>query len=227
MKVFVGYDPRELTAYRVCIDSIRRHSGIVGLPINSRMLGSLYSRPEEIRNGILWDLVSNAPMATEFSIARFYIPQIVRSGWVVFCDGDFLWRSDLRELFSLQDDRYAVRVVKHNHLAVEGETKMDGQIQTTYPRKNWSSLMLLNCSAPEVRALTATILNSATGRYLHGFDWVADERIGDLPLSWNWLAGISDKSVSPNAVHFTLGTPDMAGYEDSPYASEWRAYASR
>ena len=29
--------------------------------------------------------------------------------------------------------------------------------------------------------------------------------------------------LNPKAVHFTRGTPDMPGYENVPYADEWRA----
>ena len=31
---------------------------------------------------------------------------------------------------------------------------MDGVVQTSYPRKNWSSLMLFNCDHPSVKKLT-------------------------------------------------------------------------
>ena len=38
-------------------------------------------------------------------------------------------------------------------------TKMDGQRQTVYPRKNWSSMMLVNCSHPANKELTKELVN--------------------------------------------------------------------
>jgi hypothetical protein len=99
---------------------------------------------------------------------------------------------------------------------------MDGQIQTRYARKNWSSVMVLNCDHPANQALTTDLVNSATGRYLHGFNWLCDDQIGALDPKWNWLVGHSDPAIDPAIVHFTDGTPDMVGYEDQPFADEWR-----
>ena len=67
------------------------------------------------------------------------------------------------------------------------ERKFLDQVQTTYPRKNWSSLMLFNNE--RCRALTPDYVNSASGLELHRFAWVDDALIGELPLEWNWLVG--------------------------------------
>lgn len=224
MKIFVGFDRREVTAWRVCVESLRATSPAVLdiAPISAPMLrkDGLYTRPESLRDGRHYDDISDAPMSTEFAIARFFVPRLVSSGWALFCDGDFLWRADVAGLFALADERCAVMVVKHDHRPTES-VKMDGQAQTQYPRKNWSSLMLLNCGHPAVKALTLAQLNTLPGRDLHAFTWLKDELIGALPAEWNWLEG------SPKAVHFTRGTPDMPGYETSAYADEWQAYACR
>lgn len=223
LNVFIGHDSREERAYGVCEASMRANSNsrLLVSPISSKTLpAGMYTRPQENRNGVLWDLISDAPMATEFSIARFFVPCVLDHGWAVFCDCDFLWVADIAELFKMRDDRYAVMVVKHTHKPTAA-VKMDGQPQTIYRRKNWSSLMLLNCNAPEVRALTPAMLNEATGRSLHGFDWVEDHRIGELPSSWNWLEG------EVNAVHYTRGTPDMVGYEKSAYHEKWWQYVAK
>jgi hypothetical protein len=58
---------------------------------------------------------------------------------------------------------------------------------------------------------------------LHAFCWLPDSAIGALPIEWNWLAGISPTNIEPKNVHFTLGTPNLPGYEDGVYADEWRA----
>ena len=66
---------------------------------------------------------------------------------------------------------------------------MDGAVQTAYPRKNWSSLMLFNCDHPSVKALTPEVVNRENGAYLHRLQWAEDSDIGALPVEWNWLEG--------------------------------------
>jgi hypothetical protein len=36
---------------------------------------------------------------------------------------------------------------------------------------------------------------------------------------------VSPSHVDPALVHFTLGTPDLPGHDDDPYADEWRSVA--
>ena len=64
-------------------------------------------------------------------------------GWALFIDCDIVFLEDVNNLFSLADDRYAVMCVKHEFKPKPG-LKMDGQVQTVYPRKNWSSVVLWN-----------------------------------------------------------------------------------
>lgn len=222
--IWIGYDPREGGAYTVAARSICRCTGgkKVALPIKLDQMraSGLYWRPTETRDGRLWDVISEAPMATEFAISRFLTPHLA-TGWALFVDADVMVRTDMAELFSLADDRYAVMCVKHRFDPPEG-VKMDGQAQTRYARKNWSSVCLFNCDHPANKALTVDVINSWPGRDLHAFKWLKDAEIGELDPKWNWLAGHSDPSIDPAIVHFTDGTPDMPGYENAPYADEWR-----
>ena len=94
---------------------------------------------------------------------------------------------------------------------------MDGAVQTVYPRKNWSSLMLFNCDHPAVRALTPEVVNRESGAYLHRMQWVADEDIGALPVEWNWLEGWNEKPAS--------GTPKRRAFH--PRRAVVRAVAER
>jgi hypothetical protein len=104
----------------------------------------------------------------------------------------------------------------------EAGTKMDGQAQTAYPRKNWSSLMLFNCGHL-LHAGQLERVNRWPGLWLHQFRWCHDyPDLGFLPKPWNWLEGIDDPAIVPAAVHFTRGIPSMPGYENSAYADEWR-----
>ena len=112
-------------------------------------------------------------------------------------------------------------VVKRLQVPLE-ETKRDGQAQTTYKRKNWSSVCLWNRGHPANPKLTLEMVNTLAGRDLHGFCWLKDAEIGDLPLEWNFLAGIdADIATRPNLLHYTLGLPTMPGYERGPWADLW------
>lgn len=222
LRVFIGYDSREQKAYQVCIRSLMARASC---ELNIRQLAlehlreqGLYTRIHSTRNGQMWDVISDAPMSTEFAISRFMIPHLCGyKGWAVFCDCDFLWRADIADLFALADDDCAVMVVQHHYIPKEG-LKMDNKINVRYPRKNWSSLMLWNCGHPSNRSLTVDVINSLPGRELHAFQWLADDEIGALPFEWNWL------ELQPKAVHFTNGTPDMPGYENAAYADEYRTF---
>lgn len=226
--IFIGYDPRETEAFEVCRRSLRRHA--IGSPITAldlpelRNIG-LYNRPTSRRDGVLWDDISEAPMSTEFAISRFLTPLMAGSGLALFMDCDIMARHDLGPLFAQAeaDPSMAVWVVKHDYTPKNG-TKMDGQIQTSYGRKNWSSVMLFNVDHPSNKALTVDLINSVPGRDLHRFCWLQDEEIGELHPKWNFLVGVTDEEIDPVLVHFTNGTPQMAGYEDQPYADEWRLW---
>jgi hypothetical protein len=128
----------------------------------------------------------------------------------------------VHDLFAMADPSKAVMCVQHPNYVPAETTKMDGQMQTLYARKNWSSVVLFNGSHPSNRALTLDLINTVPGRDLHRFCWLKDEEIGALPLEWNWLAGVSEIIDDPKLVHFTLGTPNMPGYDDGVYADEWR-----
>lgn len=215
LRVYVGYDSREDIAYRVCESSVSRHSSIAlnVQPIVQEELRSrgLYWRPKD-------------PLAsTEFTYARFLTPYLAGyQGWALFCDCDFLWLRDPAELIALADESKAVLCVHHDHRPSE-TTKMDGAIQTQYPRKNWSSLMLLNCGHPSTRQLTPEVVNTQTGAYLHRMQWADDMEIGALPPEWNWLEGSMPKPPSgyPAAVHFTRGGPWFEDWRAVDYAELW------
>jgi lipopolysaccharide biosynthesis glycosyltransferase len=175
----------------------------------------------EKRGTLLYDVISDAPMSTEHACARFLVKELAGSGWALFMDGDVLVRGNLARLFEALNPQKAVYCVHHRH-EPEAATKMDGQIQTRYARKNWSSVMAVNCDHPANRALTVEMINTVPGRDLHAFCWLEDGDIGELGPEWNYLVGVTTAKVEPQIAHFTLGVPDMTGWEDQPYAEEWR-----
>ena len=210
LEVLIGFDQREKRAWNVCARSIIFHAKIPPpiRPLGIQTLGELYKRPTEKRDGRLFDVISSAPMSTEFAIARFFTPIVGRERWVLFCDADFMFRDDINKILDFADSRFAVQVVKHNHVTTE-EEKMDGQIQTNYPRKNWSSLMLWNMKHAGHKRIWLDDANTKPGLWLHQFSWLKDEEIGELPPEWNWLEGIDENKHNAKGVHFTRGTPDM------------------
>ena len=228
LPVWIGWDPREWHAGVVSDLSIRAHSvraQIRRLALLELRARSLYTRPTSLVDGRLWDDISAAPMSTEHAIARFFVPYLMGyQGWALFVDGDILCRANVADLFALADDQYAVMCVQHAPI-VYGGTKKTGDAQMLYPRKNWSSVVLFNCAHAANRALDLTYLNHALGRDLHAFMWLDDAEIGALPDRWNYLVDLHAPMPDAAIVHYTLGTPDLPGRAEQPFADEWRARA--
>jgi len=224
LSIFLGYDPREHAAYEVADFSIRRRSTapLLITPMVLSHLGHLMHRPIERRDGKMWDSISQAPMSTEFAVSRFAVPFLQRTGWALFADSDILCFADVADLFALADPRYAVQVVKHAPLTATG-TKMDGQQQTAYSRKNWSSVVLWNCGHSANVRFTADIhaLNTWSGRDLHAFRWLDDDEIGALPQAWNWLVGVTPDEGNAKLLHFTLGGPWFPDWCGGPCDDLW------
>jgi hypothetical protein len=222
--VFIGYDAREVDAYEVCRASLLRYASmplfirpLVQGPL--RQMG-LYRRGTKL--GDPWsDYVDGAMFSTEFTFTRFLVMALMQwDGWAIFMDCDFMARADITELWALREDRYALQCVKHDHNPVSS-VKMDGRAQYNYSRKNWSSMMLINCSHFGHGRLSVDDVNTKPKRWLHNMRWLQDYEIGELPECWNWLSGHSE-SENPKLVHFTEGIPSMPGYQSFPYADEWR-----
>ena len=216
MKIFVGWDSREDIAYQVCKHSIvSKQSAAEVIPLK---------QPELREQGVYWRDVDKLA-STEFTFTRFLIPELTNfNGWALFMDCDMILTTDIKELFDQADDRYAVMCVQHDYAVAEG-TKMDGQKQTVYPRKNWSSVMLINCGHPSNQALTKELVNdsSITGAYLHRFSWLKDEEIGVLDHTWNYLVGVYDDIDVPKLIHYTEGGPWFEHYRNCEFHELWKS----
>lgn len=229
LTVYIGWDPRETDAYQVAVSSITKQAGpdVTIHPIvrNQMMALGLYWRPQTVKDGRLWDVISDAPMATEFALTRFLIPFLdCQTQWALFIDCDMLAMTDIGAITEEASDRFALMCVKHEHHPQAGTLKMDGQIQTAYARKNWSSAMLWNLWHPAHARLTLEVINSWRGLDLHQLRWLEDAEIGGLDQKWNYLVGHSPKQIDPALVHFTDGVPSMKGYEHAEYAEIWRQW---
>jgi len=214
MKIFIGWDSREEDAYKVCVHTIKKHASkdveIVPLKRDELIEQGLYTRDE------------GGNVSTEFAYTRFLTPYLADyKGWALFIDCDFLFTRDVAELFSLADPQYAVMCVQHDYTP-SAAIKMDGQKQVAYPRKNWSSCVLWNCGHPANAIITPDIVNTETGAFLHRFQWLSDNLIGELPLEWNWLEGEYEKPDEiPAVIHYTNGGAWFKECQDVDYAQEW------
>ena len=229
LTVYIGWDPRETDAYQVAVSSISKLSGpdVTIHPIvrNQMMALGLYWRPQTVRDGRLWDVISDAPMATEFALTRFLLSHLeCQTQWALFIDCDILALSDIGAIMDEAREQYALMCVQHEHHPRPGDIKMDGQIQTAYARKNWSSVMLWNLAHPAHGRLDLDCINSWRGLALHQFQWLKDDEIGALDPKWNYLVGHSRPMAEPALVHFTDGVPSMKGYEHCEYAEVWRQW---
>jgi lipopolysaccharide biosynthesis glycosyltransferase len=214
MEIFVGYDPREDIAYQVCKFSIKSRqpdAEIIPLKQNQLREKGLYTREHD------------AQSSTEFTFTRFLVPHLMNyQGWALFCDCDFLFTIDVDEIFKCANEKYAVMVVKHDYNPTE-ETKMDGQRQMPYPRKNWSSLVLWNCGHPANQKLNLNTVNTETGAYLHRFQWLEDDEIGELSYAYNWLVNWykEPQDGTPKVIHYTEGGPWFENYRHCEYGYQW------
>lgn len=234
--VFIGYDSPYPQAFAVAARSVRMSlkyttpsRSIQGLHLQTLIDGGLYTRPtERDAEGRLVDVISGAPMATEFALSRFLVPHLAGyRGVAAFMDCDQMVLGNILEPFAMAkaDPSKAVWVVKHQTAPIQEAgveaLKMDGQVQTWYARKFWSSFMVFNCAHPKNARLTLEAVNSARGLDLQQFAWLEDDEIGELPEAWNWLVGLRPEPEGVKNVHWTLGGPWLGDFSEAPYAREW------
>lgn len=218
LNVYIGYDSREPLAYHVLAHSILRRASrpvpIVPLALDS--LKDMYWRER------------TSVESTEFSMTRFLVPFLSGyQGYSLFMDSDMLCLTDIcklsDELNSRQDasHSWSIACCQHDYTP-KAATKMDGQIQTAYPRKNWSSFMIFDNA--RCMALSPMYINEASGLDLHRFNWLSKyERIASIPLEWNWLVGEYERNSQAHVLHFTEGGPWFEGTRDCDHADLWKA----
>ena len=208
LKIFIGWDSRFPEPADVLSHSLVKNSSI----------------PVEIKYLKLDSLGLNRvhdPLAsTEFTYSRFLVPHLCDyRGKAIFMDNDMLCFGDVKELDDLPMDDLALRVVKHDYKPTNS-TKMYGAKQTNYPRKNWSSMMMMNCA--KLGIWSKEIVETQSGAYLHRFQDIPDAEIGEIPKTWNTLDCMDD---STNLIHYTNGGPWFKEYENHQHADVW--YAAR
>ena len=203
VRCFIGYDEREASAYHVCCQSILEHT---------KAQVSFHPVRGTQRDG-----------SNSFTYARFLVPYWCRfQGHAIFLDGDMTVRGDIEELWRDRMAGYVgVQVVKHDY-KTQHPVKYLGAKNEDYPRKNWSSVVLWNCAFAPNSALTPEFVSTQPGSFLHRFQWLRDEHIGDLPAAWNHLCMEYEPNSKAKLYHYTIGLPGFIGYSEQEGAEEWR-----
>jgi len=215
INIVVGFDQRESVAYHTFTQSIIEKAS---LPVSFMPLAINTLRDYE---------ETHTDKSNDFIYSRFLTPYLNDyRGWAIFADGDMICQTDIKELWDLTDESKALLVVKHDY-QTKAHQKYLGNINENYPRKNWSSLILWNCSHPKHKILTPDFVANQTGKYLHRFSWLDDNDIGELPKEWNWLAIEYPENNKAKLIHYTLGTPCFKDYQKSEMSELWHKAQKR
>jgi len=219
--VFAGYDFRESIGYHTfCQSVIDNTTEPVGIsPLSLSTMQKVYVGGQ--RDG-----------TNEFIYARFLIPYLCNyQGSAIFVDGsDMVCRGDIAELWALRDPFKAVQVVKHDYKTKHPRKYVGSTIEAgnqDYPRKNWSSVMILNMQHYAWRNITPEMVAKVPGRYLHRFEFIEDRFVGELPVEWNWLADEQGANFDAKLLHWTAGIPAFDHYKDAMHEADWNKYRAR
>ncbi len=213
IRVFVGFDEKEVVSYNVLQHSIhsRSTSPVSITQVRLKQLQGIFHRER------------HPLQSTDFSFSRFLVPYLCNyEGWAIFMDCDMLFLDDITKLWNLRDDRYSVMCVKHDY-RTDVQIKFLNNIQTNYTKKNYTSMMLINCA--KCHTLTPEYVNSTSGLDLHQFKWLSsDDEIGIIDKRWNYLVDEykfdGDMSKISN-LHYTNGGPYFEEYKNCSFAKKW------
>lgn len=217
IQIYVGFDGREEIAYHLFCRSVlaNTRAQVAFIPITGEQ---------------------HQGASNSFNLIRFRVAEMAGfRGMAIYADSDMLLRKggDVQDLIDLAEPYCAVSVAQHQY-ATKHPVKYWGQQNLDYPRKNWSSLQVIDCQHAVWRRIaergyadeTAVAYTPAA---LHRFSFIAnDDEIGRLPLEWNWLVGEYDFKEDVKLAHFTLGIPPHFAYDFNAigYVAEWwREYA--
>lgn len=206
--LFCGYESRESLGFHV-------------------FLASVIERSTELVNVIPLSSLGLPQGSNAFTVSRFMVPYLMGfRGHAIFMDAsDMMLLGDVAELWGMRDSSKAVQVVKHPSYATKHPIKYRGTaletINTSYPRKNWASVMIINCEHPAWARLTPENLVNCAALGLLQFQGIPDDEIGELPPEWNRLADEGHPVQGAKVLHWTAGIPGFAEYRNTPGADLW------
>ena len=133
INIFIGYDEGETVAFHTLSESIRKHS-TSPVSITPLCLGKIPGFTRE----------KQPNQSTDFAFSRFMVPHLSNyKGWSIFMDCDMLLRDDITKLWDMRDTKYSVMCCKHDYEPKQG-IKFRGAKNEKFPKKNWSSFMMMN-----------------------------------------------------------------------------------
>lgn len=214
IRLFSGFDTREEAGYHTFVSSvIHKASKPVSItPLHMPMF----------------------PQGTNaFTYSRFLVPWLCGfRGHAIFADGcDMVMNADIAELDSLFDPVYPAQVVKNTYATKHRMKYLGTDMECPnrdYERKNWASLMLINCEHPQWEGMTPDMVEMMADApmSLLQFKW-GNLTLGDLPKEWNWLVDEYGPNDAAKLLHWTAGIPGFKKYADAPMADIWREANSK
>jgi len=213
--VYIGHDAREAAGTYLFMNSALRRSS-APLSFHPLALTNLKGYSDASSRG-----------TNEFIRSRFLIPYLQNyTGFAIFVDGaDMMMRGDIAELWELKDWYHtAVQVVPHDYKTKFPRKYVGTEMEADnidYPKKNQSSVMLINCSHHAWRHITPESLSNINEQELHRFEFLPNECVKTLPNEWNHIVGEQPYNPDAKLVHFSIGVPAMDAYRNWDYADEW------
>lgn len=207
IRLFSGYDTGEAIGFHVFVHSVLKHATA---PVSITPLSSM----------------GMPTGSNSFTMSRFLVPWLCGyKGHAIFADScDMLMLGDIAELDRLFDPRFAVQVVQHpdyetRHPRKYIGTAMEGP-NLNYARKNWASLMLINCEHPVWFGFRPESMPATPLPFLQ-FEHHRAGEIGNLPACWNVLADEGQNTDGAKLLHWTAGIPGFDHYRDAPASEHW------
>lgn len=180
LNIFIGVDVRQPIAYTALQSSIIARAS-VPVSITPLLIDSL----PITRRGL-----------TDFTFTRYLPPYLMGyKGTALFLDADMIVLDDIKELFDLAEDKYAVQVVKAKD------------------RFEWPSLMLFNCD--KCTALTPEYIQTQNPQDL---TW---GEVGMLPKEWNHCVGYDQPNPDAKLIHYTMGIPAFKEVQHLERVDDW------
>lgn len=221
IRLFAGFDEREEVGYHAFCSSVIQHATVpVSItPLSLQTVQSIYGAGH--RDG-----------TNGFIYLRFLVPYLCGfQGWAVFMDGaDMVLNADIGEMAKLFNPFKAVQVVKHDYKTKHPRKYVGTGMESAnadYPKKNQSSVMLINCGHYAWRNITPETVAQMPGSYLHRFEFMDERYVGELPKEWNHLVGENEPNPDAKVCHFTLGVPAFPHYRNCEHADKWFAANAR
>ena len=209
LDIFIGYDEKESVVFHTCVQSIIEKCNVpVSIhPLNLKMFENYKETHTDGSNNFIY--------------SRFLVPYLKNfKGKALFLDGDMIVNDDLNNLFNQFDEKYAVQVVKHDY-KTKFPIKYLGHKNDDYPKKNWSSVILFNCSHPKNKILTPKLIETSQGSYLHRFSWLEDNEVGEISKEWNYLVLEFPETRKAKIFHYTVGAPCFKDFDYGAEAKIW------